>query len=61
VRNVHIPEFWCGVIVTVVFEVGAFIGYGIYLNHKKKGGYDETAQEANQRTKGCGIGTWVKP
>lgn len=39
----YIPEFWCGVTVTVVFEVGALIGYGIYLNHKKKGGDDEAA------------------
>lgn len=39
----YIPEFWCGVIATVVFEVAALIGYGIYLNCKKKGGDDETA------------------
>ena len=38
-----IPEFWCGVIATVVFEIGVFVGYGIYLNCKKKGGDDETA------------------
>ncbi len=39
----YIPEFWCGVIVTVVFETLSLIGYGIYLNCKKKGGDDETA------------------
>lgn len=34
----YIPEFWCGVISTVIFEIGFLIGYGIYLNYKKKGG-----------------------
>lgn len=39
----YIPEFLCGVIATVVFEIGILVGYGIYLNHKKKGGDDEAA------------------
>lgn len=38
----YIPEFWCGVIATVVFEIGVFVGYGIYLEFKKKGKDDET-------------------
>lgn len=38
----YIPEFWCGVIVTVFFGIVALIGYGTYLNFKKKGGDDET-------------------
>ena len=32
----YIPEFWCGVIATVVFEVLLIIGHGIYLNCKKE-------------------------
>lgn len=39
----YIPEFWCGVFATVIFEIMVIIGYGIYLNCKKKGGEDETA------------------
>lgn len=38
----YISEFWCGVIATVVLEIGFLIGYAIYLNCKKKGGDDET-------------------
>lgn len=38
----YIPEFWCGVIATTAFEILALIGYGIYLDCKKKGKDDET-------------------
>lgn len=30
----YIPEFWCGVLATLLFEVGALILYGIYLKQK---------------------------
>lgn len=32
----YIPEFWCGVGVTIIVEVVASIAYSIYLNIKKK-------------------------
>ncbi len=32
----YIPEFWCGVLATLLFEVGALILCGIYLNTKNK-------------------------
>lgn len=37
----YIPEFWCGVIITVLAEVGAFILYCIFQSGRKKGGTDE--------------------
>lgn len=37
----YIPEFWCGVIVTVAFEAVAFIGCVICFGLQKKGGDDE--------------------
>lgn len=38
----YIPQFWCGVIATVAFEIGVLIVFGIYLDCKKKGKDDET-------------------
>lgn len=32
----YIPEFWCGVLATLLLEAGALILYGIYLNTKNK-------------------------
>lgn len=32
----YIPEFWCGVIATILVECIAIVAYGIYLNIKKK-------------------------
>lgn len=37
----YIPEFWCGVVATVIFEVAVLIGCGIYFNCKKKGEEDD--------------------
>lgn len=31
----YIPEFWCGVVVTLVVEVVAVIAYAVYSDHKK--------------------------
>lgn len=32
----YIPEFWCGVFLTIGVEMLSLIAYGIYLNIKKK-------------------------
>ncbi len=32
----YIPEFWCGVGMTIIAEVVAAIVYGFYSNMKKK-------------------------
>lgn len=31
----YIPEFWCGVIVTVIVEFCALVIYSVYLNIKR--------------------------
>lgn len=37
----YIPEFWCGVAVTLVVEVIAVIAYAVYSDHKKGGNHNE--------------------
>lgn len=37
----YIPEFWCGVAVTLIVEVVAAISYAVYSDHKKGGKKDE--------------------
>ncbi len=32
----YIPEFWCGVVATIIAELAAFIIYCIALSLKKK-------------------------
>ena len=32
----YIPEFWCGVAATIIFEIVAFVVFVIYLNFKNK-------------------------
>lgn len=32
----YINPFWCGVIATVLVELGLLVGYTIYNNTKKK-------------------------
>ncbi len=32
----YINSFWCGVIATILVELGAIIGYAIYDHYKKK-------------------------
>lgn len=36
----YIPEFWAGVIVTIVVEFAAIMFYGIFIG-KKKGGREQ--------------------
>ncbi len=31
----YIPEFWCGVVATIITEVIIAIAYSIYADHKK--------------------------
>ncbi|MBQ0111687.1 MAG: hypothetical protein KBT03_01010 [Bacteroidales bacterium] len=40
VLKMYIPEFWCGVVATIVLEIVAAIAGTIYVNHKKKGDSD---------------------
>ena len=37
----YIPEFWCGVILTIVLEIVAAVAGTIYVNHKKGGNHNE--------------------
>lgn len=30
----YIPEFWCGVIATILFEIGLIIVLSVYFNLK---------------------------
>lgn len=32
----YIPEFWCGVVATILFEIIAVIIFGIYAANNKK-------------------------
>lgn len=32
----YIPEFWCGVVATVAFEIAALIGLAVYQSWKKR-------------------------
>ena len=32
----YIEPFWCGVIATVIVEIGALVAYAIYDNAKKQ-------------------------
>ncbi len=32
----YIPEFWCGVGITVILEIGLIVIYGIFKNGGKK-------------------------
>lgn len=32
----YINPFWCGVVATILVELGLIIGYAIYDNAKKK-------------------------
>lgn len=32
----YIPEFWCGVLITIIIEAVALIIYGIYKNREEK-------------------------
>jgi len=32
----YVPEFWCGVIATIVFELILIIVYAINQNYKKR-------------------------
>lgn len=41
----YIPEFFCGVIATVIFEVALIIGFVIYFGLQKKDGDDEESKK----------------
>lgn len=34
----YIPEFWCGVAVTIIVEIVGIIVWAAYDSYKKKGG-----------------------
>lgn len=40
----YIPEFWCGVIATILFEIGSIIVLSVYFN-LKGGEKNETTKE----------------
>lgn len=40
----YIPEFWCGVAVTIIAEIVSAIVYAIYVTYKKGGKEDEQSR-----------------
>lgn len=37
----YIPEFWCGVAVTIIAEIVSAIVYAIYVTYKNNGGKED--------------------